>query len=84
VLLDNFLTASKDIKKEEEEAEFNERRKNGPVLHDARSLIARRDGSVCPQLYSACGRVREYTLLLSEEEAELNGRRKSVHASRPV
>jgi hypothetical protein len=40
VLLDNFLTASKDIKKEEEEAEFNERRKNGPVLHDARSLIA--------------------------------------------
>ena len=31
VLLDNFLTASKDIKKEEEDAEYNQRRKAGPV-----------------------------------------------------
>ena len=31
VLLDNFLTASKDIKKEEEAAYFEERRKAVPV-----------------------------------------------------
>ena len=31
VLLDNFLTASKDIKREEDELEYNSRRKAGPV-----------------------------------------------------